>query len=332
MSPTVTNATEAPHTVATPAARGVARQTQPSAETRPFFSLVLATYGRTDQLGAMLDSLRTQLERSFEVLVVDQNPDDRIAPFLHRLDDLGVRVARIRMPEANLSAARNLGVASACGECVAFPDDDCWYEPEALARTRSALEAEPDLDGVVARWVEATPADTGNVSRMLTLDAWRRFRGGDASSIALFLRRRAVVQLGGFDPRVGVGRWYGAGEETDLLLRMLAAGARIRTVPNARVRHRAPVGPSSFSFDQWQGKRSRERGVGALYAKHRLSPIIVMRGLVAPVVSGFRRRESVSRLAGVLYGVAAMLGRIEGMTRWLRRERYDHRDNPSCTR
>jgi len=286
----------------------------------PFVSLILATYGRADEIRVFLDSLQSQRLRSFELIVVDQNPDDRICPFLERFRAGSIEAIRLRQDSPNLSLARNAGLGVASGEFVGFPDDDCWYEPETLSRIHDFLTSAPEVDGVVARWLDVTSNPDSESPKRLSLDAWRRFRGGDASSITLFLRRSRVEAVGGFDPRFGVGRWYGAGEETDLLLRLLASGADIRTLPTARVRHAAPRPADNLSLAQWQAKRRRERAVGALYAKHRLSPLVIARGLLAPPAMGLLPFASGSPLKGFALGLASTLGRLEGMLRWVIRE------------
>jgi len=307
---------------------GAARAVSAQAEQHPFFSLILATYGRADVLQGIVQSLLQQSERSFEVIVVDQNADDRVEPYVSALRRAGVDVVRLKLPEPNLSGARNAGISVARGEFVAFPDDDCWYEADTLSHMKDALRANDGLDGAIAQWVEVAP-EHGTVSdREVRLADWRRFRGGDASSITLFLRLRLVRDLGGFDPRIGVGRWYGAGEETDLLLRLLTVGARLSTARRARVRHAAPVRPRAVSVDLWQRKRVRERGVGAMYVKHRMSLWTVLRGLVAPVVRGMLGLEGRPSAACALYGLACVIGRIEGAVRWLFSERDDHRRSP----
>src|SRR3974377_1957806 len=45
-------------------------------------SLIVATVSRVNQLDILLNSLNRQTYLDFEVLVVDQNPDDRLLPVL----------------------------------------------------------------------------------------------------------------------------------------------------------------------------------------------------------------------------------------------------------
>jgi hypothetical protein len=286
----------------------------------PFFSLVLATFGRTDELGRMFDSLAGQSFTSFEVIVVDQNPDDRVCGHVSAARHAGLQVSHLRLERPNLSGARNLGVDAARGRFVGFPDDDCWYEIDTLQRMHDALTGSPGLDGAIARWTDVDPENACDGATRVSLDQWRRFRGGDASSITLFLRRERLVRLGGFDPRIGVGRWYGAGEETDLLLRLLGSGAQLARVPASRVRHRPPEPAVGLTWSRLQARRARARGVGAIYVKHRLSPWTVGRGLAAPIVNGLRGREGGNPVAGLAFGFATSIGRLEGALRWLANE------------
>jgi hypothetical protein len=283
----------------------------------PFFSLVLATVGRTEPLGPLFDSLAAQTDRDFELLVVDQNPDDRLAPLIDRARQAGVDVHHLRAPKRGLAFARNVGLGEARGRFVAFPDDDCWYEPDVLQQVRAAIPEDMALHGVVGRWVEEDP-DGLRLARMLTFESWRSMRGGDASSICLFLDRELVDRLGRFDIRFGVGCWYGAGEETDLVIRALAEGARIAFRPAVRVHHKPPEPAPAIDAQLFGEARRRARGTGALYRKHRMSPWVVIRGLASPIVKGaFSRRPHVA----IAHGACVSVGRLEGMVRWRREER-----------
>lgn len=277
-----------------------------------WISLILATYGRSTELAIVLDSLAAQTDKGFEIIVVDQNPDDRLVPVL--AVERGLNIRHLRQEQPNLSLARNAGLAAATGRWVAFPDDDCWYEPDCLARVHQAIQEDAGLDGVVGRWVEVAPGEVPDPHR-LDRSAWRDFRGGDASSITLFLRHEAVRELAGFDTRIGVGQFFGAGEETDLLLRMLDQNRALLYLPQARVHHHFSHEPVPLSSRAFAAQRARARGVGAIYAKHGLSAKTIVRGLVAPLIKPLGGRRPV---AGLLFGVAATLGRLEGMLGWRR--------------
>lgn len=284
------------------------------AASHPRFSLVLATYGRSDVLAPMLASLIGQTCRDFELVVVDQNPDERVKPMLVPVREAGIAVSHLKAEAPNLSAARNLGIQQASGEWVAFPDDDCWYEPECLAMVADAIDRSPQADGWVADWVEVATASGGQKrSRPFEAEVFRAFRGGDASSITLFLRLATVRLIQGFDPRIGVGRYYGAGEETDLMIRLLDQGAVIQPLPEARVHHHHSSARPLASRAVLDSVRRRERGVGALYAKHRLHPAVIARGLLAPVVRGVAGPRPVQ---GLLFAWATIAGRVAGMARW----------------
>ncbi len=283
---------------------------------KPWLSLILATVGRSEELHIVLDSLADQEERGFEIIVVDQNPDDRLVPILNARRDLTIR--HLRQDRPNLSAARNRGLVEAAGDWVAFPDDDCWYEPGSIAAVQRQIVSMPSLGGIVARWVEADPSGP-RPAHDLDESAWRGFRGGDASSIALFLRRESVLAMSGFDARIGVGQYFGAGEETDLLLRLLSLKKPIRYLPDARVHHVYSKRAPAVTRRAWRATRARARGVGAIYAKHRLSPFVIARGLAAPLINPLLGPH---KLAGLFHGSAAVLGRIQGMVRW----RLRHKD------
>jgi glycosyltransferase involved in cell wall biosynthesis len=98
----------------------------------PIISLVCATKGRTGEVEQLLDSLVAQKHASMEVIVVDQNQDDRLVPILEAVRDR-LDVNHLRMEPLGVSAARNAGFRAARGRIVSFPDDDCWY-PSTLIR------------------------------------------------------------------------------------------------------------------------------------------------------------------------------------------------------
>lgn len=89
-------------------------------------SVVVATCGRPAMLEECLASVLAQQRRPDEILVVD-NAQAGPPPLVPE----GVRL--VSEPVRGVVAARNRGLADACGEIVAFLDDDCLAPPGWLA-------------------------------------------------------------------------------------------------------------------------------------------------------------------------------------------------------
>lgn len=276
------------------------------------FSLIVATIGRAAEIGRLVESLIAQTDKSFELIVVDQNADQRLEPYLEQARAGGLHVVHERQATPGLALARNRGIALATSPWIGFPDDDCWYEPDAVQHLRSATKSVPAPLGLVADWVEQSAHRGVLPDGPLSLHRWRRFRDGDASSISLFFRRDLLVELGGFDVRFGVGQWFGAAEETDLLLRALATGAMIKRCPFAQVHHHYSTESRSTLMVAAKHARNRARGTGAIYAKHRLAQWVVVRGVVAPILVPVAKLQ----FRKAFIGWFMALGRIEGSRAW----------------
>jgi len=273
-------------------------------------SLILATVGRTAELNRLFDTLVAQQWHDFEVVVVDQNKDDRLVPIVERARSLGLLVRHLRHSPPNLALARNTGIAASSARWLGFPDDDCWYEPNTLERVmlRSVRTDQPQ--GVITRWVEQDPAlPPGTLSWHRT----SRFRDLPVSSITLFFRRDLLARIGGFDGRLGVGQWFGAGEETDIVLRALRAGALLAYDPTALVHRLVDPPAPALSAIARHAARLRARGTGAMYAKHRLPPWVIARGLLSPIIKPLARGAVGNDLA---HGLAVTRGRLDGWLRW----------------
>lgn len=283
----------------------------------PDISLILATVGRTDELTRLFDSLAAQTFNRFEVIVVDQNEDNRLHPHLERARCLGIRLRHLKHHPANLAAARNAGIEAARGKWIGFPDDDCWYAPRVLERIAKRFTSKDKPGGVLVRWVEQD--EQPMQAAALSWERSRAFRDIAVSSITLFCSRALFKEIGGFDSRLGVGQWFGAGEETDLALRALRAGALIAYDPLGEVHHAVSTGEPRA--DSWTciATRHRARGTGALYAKHRLPAWVILRGFAAPLLRPLMKGAFGAELS---LGYATVRGRLEGFFAWRRTQAH----------
>jgi glycosyltransferase involved in cell wall biosynthesis len=272
------------------------------------FSLVMGTLGRTHEVGAFLESLQGQDHRDFELLIVDQNPDERLAPLVDEYRQ-HFRIVRYRS-EPGLSRARNVGLRYASGDVISFPDDDCWYPDGLLSYVAGRLRSQPSLDGITGRFVDGAGNEEGRwLDRTQTLNRFNVWRG--AISFSIFLRSPLVDSIGTFDEALGVGAGtpWGAGEETEYLLRGLKTGACIEYDRDLVLHH--PVKTADFGPAAIERQRRYEAGLGRVIRRSDLPgwyfPWVCMRtcgGALLALCSG--------RLAQARFKWHSLLARVSG--------------------
>ncbi|MFX5245469.1 glycosyltransferase, partial [Acinetobacter baumannii] len=69
-------------------------------------SLILATVGRSSEVGRLIGTLAAQTDRRFELIVVDQNEDDRLVPHIEAGRAAGLDLQHLRLERPSLSGAR----------------------------------------------------------------------------------------------------------------------------------------------------------------------------------------------------------------------------------
>ena len=241
----------------------------PGLSTSPRLSLIVATIGRDAELARCLASLATQSSQDFEVIVVDQNADQRVCALIDRdRERLPFALSRVAATPG-LSRARNVGLPLARGRIVGFPDDDCWYDDDIVARVLRFFDEHPAAQGLSGGG--AASAGGAPRARFARGERWispaRVWTQGMSS--AIFLRRELVSEVGAFDEALGVGSGtpWPAAEETDYLLRAIARGACIWYDPRFTVHHPGHAGQSMEKILD-RGRRYG-RAMGYVLAKHR---------------------------------------------------------------
>lgn len=203
---------------------------------RPRISLVCSTIGRPDAVERLLTSITSSgFADSVEFILVDQSDSREATRVLEKNPPPGPWRAVTSGRGASLG--RNVGTGLASAPYIAYPDDNCWYPPETLKRVVEALDADPELGGISGKQVTAT----GELSmlrwlgRSVPVSRTNFLRTSICSTI--FLRLDGLPSRAPFDEGIGVGSpgWRGAGEESDLLLRVIASGAKIMYQPDIHV-------------------------------------------------------------------------------------------------
>jgi glycosyltransferase involved in cell wall biosynthesis len=215
----------------------------------------------------MLRSLAAQSYRRFELLLIDQNSDDRVLGIIDSLP--GEITIERAVASPSLSRALNLGLEKAHGEVVGFPDDDCWYPPDLLQNLSDLFDAHREWDGItmptaddqgvpsIARWAKRpgrlTPSNLG-------------MRGCSTST---FYRRDVCTQVGFFDETIGGGVGPTPGFDMDYLHRVVRAGFHVEFQPQLVVNHPQTL-PGTTDEPARQKRYSYGYGEGSIARKYSL--------------------------------------------------------------
>jgi glycosyltransferase involved in cell wall biosynthesis len=203
--------------------------------------IVVPTLGRTVELARFLESVAGQTwEGGIGVVLVDQNPDDRLARIV---DGFGDRVSILHLrAEPGVSRACNVGFRECTASVVGRADDDCWYPPDTLARVAEAFEEHTVWDALCGITCDESGRPTqlrwDETGGIVTRDnIWRRAIGS-----TLFLRRSLVESLGDWDESYGPrpypdGTIRGGSEDGEYILRILEKGLTLGYDPSIRIFH-----------------------------------------------------------------------------------------------
>lgn len=157
----------------------------------PLVSVVVTAYRPGAWLATAVRALLDQTWPHLEVLVVDDASGPEHADEIARVAALDPR-ARVITRRRNGGAyrARNLGVAEAKGEFLAFLDADDWCHPERIERQVVPLLADPDLVGTHALAIR------GDEDLRLT---WLGYPAVRHNACGLVMRRSTQERVGTFD-------------------------------------------------------------------------------------------------------------------------------------
>ncbi len=260
----------------------------------PSVTVVVATRERADQLARALDSLLAQDHPAADLVVVDNAPRTAATRKLVE-DEYGDRVRYVREPVPGLAVAHNTGLAAACGEVVAFTDDDVVADPRWLTELTAPFAADPGLGcatGLILPARLRTPAQvlleshggfakgfaprTYDPARPPADDPLFPFTAGRFGSGANMAFRTAVLRsVGGFDPATGAGTPARGGDDLYGFVRVLAQGHRLRYTPAALVWH--------HHRESWRDLETQAYGYGAGLTAY-LTAILVNRPALLPAL------------------------------------------------
>jgi len=201
-------------------------------------SLIVPTLGRDSELLPLLNTLVNQTFKEFELIIVDQNKDNRVLDVLNKFEGQ-LNYKHIKTEIRGAARARNIGITKAAGELITFPDDDCWYPYDLLENVNRLFSEHSEWDAISGKLVDPEgksglgrwSSENGFINRY---NLWTRH-----TEVTIFIKRYVFNKINGFDELLGVGagtKW-GSGESADIVLKILGAGFNFYYTQGIRIYH-----------------------------------------------------------------------------------------------
>ncbi len=196
-------------------------------------TVVIATRNRRPELCATLERLTVLPERP-AIVVVDNGSRDGTAAAVRR----AFRHVELITLRRNLGAcARNVGVRRSRTPYLALSDDDSWWEPGALARAVTVLDASPRVGVVAAATMVGPETAPDPINALMAASPLSRGllpgpRVLGFLGCAAVARRQAYLAAGGYSRLLFIG-----GEEELLAYDLAAIGWAISFRDDVIVHH-----------------------------------------------------------------------------------------------
>lgn len=220
-------------------------------------SVIITTLRRPQLLTRVLRAIQALDGRDFEVVVVCDGEDASTRAVSQSLQAPYPLRWVFNRENVGLAESRNIGARNASGELLLFLDDDCLPQPGWLDHHRKPHESgNCVVAGRIVDIYEHEPAS--RVERMLRqsaqedIDQDAALLGTERENGSLHcagrnssMRKSTWSDAGGFDPRLR----FTAEEDTELGLRLYAAGVRFTYEPRAVVHHVMTKDPIAYLLD-----------------------------------------------------------------------------------
>ncbi|MZK52739.1 glycosyltransferase family A protein [Clostridium beijerinckii] len=281
------------------------------------FSLILATMGDEPLIKDLLESLKNQTYKNFEVIIVNQGEYGRLFNLVNEyINDIDIKY--IHTSIKGLSRARNLGIAQASGDIFTFPDDDCEYRESTLEQVNDFF-SDKEYDIYTFKVFDKASGEesvTNWIKQSCEINSKNVFRIG--VSITTFIRIKDKENIV-FDEKLGLGAMFGSGEETDLILQLL---------------HREYKG--YYCFEQYIFHPSKPKnltrgygyalGTGAVYYKEiflRKNYMFIIKyllSIIKPILNVFSNIIKLDKKL-IIYNLSIIKGRLNGFFTYRMRNR-----------
>ncbi|MFQ5714750.1 MAG: glycosyltransferase [Candidatus Scalinduaceae bacterium] len=186
-------------------------------------TVIICTRNRKIELENCIRSLYKQSYRNFNVIVVDQS--DNGGDITHKdfkfSGDNHFKIAHIKDKGVGLSRARNIGIKESDSNYLVFIDDDGILDKNFLSEYSRCFKEYDFVAGRVLNFNGTRYNRNHGESNVILNSLFKVFfvSGGNFG-----FQRKICKEIGMFDTTLGVGKTFGASEETDFFYRAYMNG------------------------------------------------------------------------------------------------------------
>lgn len=162
-------------------------------------SVVVPTYNRKELIRKNVEALLAQdyPKSDYEVLICDDGSNDGTEKMMAEYVRRGglPKLRYFRRKNQGPASARNLGIANATGEIIAFTDDDCEVDPDWLTQIAESFSENLDIVGVGGVTYSIPEKITPFTHQIENKEPW------SFPTCNIAYSKKLLDQIGGFDPR-----------------------------------------------------------------------------------------------------------------------------------
>lgn len=276
-------------------------------------SIIIATHDRAASLTRLLVSLAAQIVTGEHEILIADNGTPQPSPV-----PVEVPVAaHIHDPTPGKCRVQNRAINGAHGAIIVCLDDDLRADPGYVRAVERFFDEHPEFAAMKGKVVPVedprSRAGAAYVYMDLPIvdygDQVREVRGVLGANMAF--RAAALARVGLFDERLGPGA-CGHEEDTEMSVRLRAAGLRIGYCPQAVVYHE--VDPARADRARFI-RIARERGRCRMIHEHHGRAAVLIAVAYAGVRMGLARmlRVREPRMARETRRLATALGMLDGL-------------------
>lgn len=219
----------------------------------PHFSIIIPVYNRPDEIDELLESMASQTNREFEIVIVEDGSDKKsdlvIEKYTNRLN-----ISYYYKENTGPGSSRNFGMDRAGGNYFIFLDSDCILPPGYFQVildyfSHSYVDAFGGPDSAHKDFSDLQKAVNYSMTSFFTTGG---IRGGGEKmekfhprSFNMGISRQVFEQTGGF-PQIRFAIAKAAGEDMDLSIQIKKRGFTTALIKEAFVYHKRRTSLKQF--------------------------------------------------------------------------------------